>query len=99
MAKVKITAQFSDSEADYRHVDINNPDKPIIVTVRAQVADQWVKNGWAIIVPESTETEELAEPEKAPAKNPGLETADMKGAPETAEGVGNRRAASKRKPK
>ena len=46
--KVKIVAHFRDAEGDYSHADLT---KPLYVEVRNQIAEQWIKNGWAVIVP------------------------------------------------
>lgn len=90
--KVKIVAQFTDSEGNYAHSNVSDAKKPIIADVRDSVARGWIANGWAI---------ELAEkkPEPKPEPEPQPERAVIE-TPEDHSAVSERETASvKRKKK
>lgn len=94
--KVKIVAHFSDEDGKYSHADLS---KPLIVDVREAAGKLWVQKGWAIALPEEKKSSVEEEPTDLSEK-PGegeIEDTSAPGAPETTEGLANRRGKRKSK--
>jgi len=84
--KVKIVAQFG----EYAHADLTKPF--FVDDVRDHVAQEWVNNGWAIIVPEPKREKPKPAEEEPNEENPVVERAVIE-TPEDNTGVSERETA------